>query len=146
MPWLFQANPRYSRIYEAIASRDQIYWLVTRYGREILPGDRVALWLAGQQAGVYALGCVQALPQYYDVPPDWEIWLAPARAQARTYVPVQLTQKLLTQPLLKSELERDRHLQHLAVIRVPPGTNFRVTPAQWQQLQRSCTARGNDHD
>jgi len=132
--WLFQANPAYSEIEAAIATREQIYWLVTRYGRAMQAGDRVAIWIAGRRAGIYALGCLLAPPQFYDVPPDWEIWTAPARARARAYTPVQLTQKLLARPLLKSALQGDRLLQHLTVIRAPRSTNFRMTPTQWQRL------------
>jgi EVE domain len=66
--WLFQANPKYSQILEAIQKLDGIYWLVTRYDKEITPGDRVLIWIAGKQAGVYAIAQVSEAPQFMDEP------------------------------------------------------------------------------
>jgi hypothetical protein len=51
--WLFQANPKYSQILEAIQELDKIYWLITRYDQEITPGDRVLIWIAGKQARIH---------------------------------------------------------------------------------------------
>jgi hypothetical protein len=64
--WLFQANPKYSQILEAIQKLDGIYWLVTRYDKEITPSNRVLIWIAGKQAGIYAIAEVAAKPQFMD--------------------------------------------------------------------------------
>jgi EVE domain len=132
--WLFQANPKYSNILQAIESLDGIYWLVTRYDKEITPGDRVLIWIAGKQAGIYAIAEVAAAPQFMDEPPDIEIWTMPIRAKARFYAPVTFQQKLLDTPLLKSVLLYDRILYEMEVIRRPHNTNFRVSEAQWHRV------------
>jgi EVE domain len=132
--WLFQANPKYSNILQAIESLDGIYWLVTRYDKEITPGDRVLIWIAGKQAGIYAIAEVAAAPQFMDEPPDIEIWTIPIRAKARFYAPVTFQQKLLDTPLLKSVLLYDRVLYEMEVIRHPHNTNFRISEAQWHQV------------
>jgi hypothetical protein len=131
--WLFQANPKYSQILEAIQERDGIYWLVTRYDREIAPGDRVLIWIAGKQAGIYAIAEVVEAPQFMDEPPDIDIWTMPMRAKARFYAPVTFQQKLLDAPLLKSVLLYDRMLYEMEVICRPHNTNFRISEAQWRQ-------------
>jgi EVE domain len=132
--WLFQANPKYSNILQAIESLDGIYWLVTRYDKEITPGDRVLVWIAGKQAGIYAIAEVAATPQFMDEPPDIDIWTMPIRARARFYAPVTFQYKLLDAPLLKSVLLYDRILYDMEVIRRPHNTNFRVSEAPWQQV------------
>lgn len=132
--WIFQANPKYSQILEAIQERDGIYWLVTRYDREIAPGDRVLIWIAGKQAGIYAIAEVAAAPQFMDEPPDIDIWTMPIRARARFYTPVTFQEKLLDAPLLKSVLLYDRILYEMEVIRRPRNTNFRISEAQWSQI------------
>jgi EVE domain len=132
--WLFQANPKYSQILEAIQQLDGIYWLVTRYNNEITPGDRVLIWIAGKQSGIYAIAEVAAAPQFMDEPPDIEIWTMPIRAKARFYAPVTFQQKLLDTPLLKSVLLYDRILYEMEVIRRPHNTNFRVSEAQWYRV------------
>jgi predicted RNA-binding protein with PUA-like domain len=132
--WLFQANPKYSRILEAIEKLDGIYWLVTRYDKEINPGDQVLIWIAGKQAGIYAIAEVAEAPQFMDEPPDIDIWTMPIRAKARFYAPVTFQQKLLDTPLLKSVLRLDRILHEMEVIRHPHNTNFRISEEQWHQI------------
>jgi EVE domain len=132
--WLFQANPKYSQILEAIQRLDGIYWLVTRYEKEITPGDRVLIWIAGKQAGIYAIAEVAEAPQFMDEPPDIDIWTMPLRAKARFYAPVTFQQKLLNAPLLKSVLRYDRILYELEVIRRPHNTNFHVSKEQWHRV------------
>ncbi len=53
--WLFQGNPQYFRVLEAIRDFEQMYWTITRYAKEIVPDDGVLLWKAGEQAGIYAM-------------------------------------------------------------------------------------------
>jgi hypothetical protein len=132
--WLFQANPKYSQILEAIQKLDGIYWLVTRYDKEITPSNRVLIWIAGKQAGIYAIAEVAAKPQFMDEPPDIDIWTMPIRAKARFYTPVTFQQKLLDTPLLKSVLLYDHILYDMEVIRRPHNTNFRVSEVQWNQV------------
>jgi EVE domain len=132
--WLFQANPKYSQILEAIQRLDGIYWLVTRYDKEITPSDQVLIWVAGKKAGIYAIAEVAEAPQFMDEPPDIDIWTMPIRAKARFYAPVTFQQKLLDAPLLKSVLLYDRILYELEVIRRPRNTNFRVSDEQWHRV------------
>jgi predicted RNA-binding protein with PUA-like domain len=132
--WLFQANPKYSQILEAIQNLHGIYWLVTRYDKEITPGDRVLIWIAGKQAGIYAIAEVAAVTQFMDEPPDIDIWTMPIRARARFYAPVTFQQKLLDTPLLKSVLLCDRLLYEMEIIRRPRNTNFRISNEQWQRI------------
>ncbi len=132
--WLFQANPKYSQILEAIQKLNKIYWLVTRYTTEIAPGDGVLIWIAGKQAGIYALAEVLEAPQFMDEPPDIDIWTMPVRAKARFYAPVTFQQKLLDAPLLKSALRYDCILDKLEVIRRPHNSNFRISEEQWHRV------------
>ena len=134
--WLFQANPKYSQILEAIQKLDGIYWLVTRYNKEIAQGNGVLIWIAGKQAGIYALAEVSEAPQFMGEPPDLHIWTMPVRAKARFYAPVKFQQKLLDAPLLKSALRYDRILHDLEVIRRPHNSNFRVSEQQWHRVIR----------
>lgn len=55
--WLVQSNPAKWRVREFFADGNQLEgWSVTRYRDQIQEGDDVALWLAGRDAGVVALG------------------------------------------------------------------------------------------
>jgi hypothetical protein len=61
--WLFQANPKFSQILEAIQKRYGIYGLVTCYNKEIAPGDGVLIWIAEQKAAIYEIAEVSEAPQ-----------------------------------------------------------------------------------
>ena len=56
--WIFQSNPKYYRILEALEALDEIVFMITRYRNEIKKGDAVLLWVSGKYAGIYAIGKV----------------------------------------------------------------------------------------
>lgn len=57
--WLFQATPDRYDLIGALHRGVLRTWRVRQHGRDIHPGDRVVLWLAGKDAGVYALATVE---------------------------------------------------------------------------------------
>lgn len=137
--WLFQANPQYHRILEAIRDLSEIPWLVTRYRQYIQPGDGVLIWVAGERAGIYAIATVVSPPQIFlpDKIADLDYWTD--LGKVRTTKPrttLRFIRKLLGQPLRKSELRFDRTLRELEVIHNPSSTNFKITPAQWQRVHQ----------
>ncbi len=143
MYWLFQANPRYSRILDGIRELEGMYWLVTRYADQIAVGDRVVIWVAGKEAGIYAFAEVTQPTHFVAQPPDLNYWLLPVRAMGRFYAPVRFTRKLLNCPLLKTRLRYDPILSNLQVLRAPHSTNFKVSQHEWQQV---CQWFNSDKD
>ncbi|AFY37419.1 Uncharacterized protein family UPF0310 [[Leptolyngbya] sp. PCC 7376] len=135
--WLFQANPKYHRIFDAIRELDEMPWLVTRYRDKVQPGDGVLIWVAGPNAGIYAIATVMTTPEILrpDDIADLDYWTEPIRirtTKARTTI--RFFRKLLGQPLRKHELRFDRTLRDLDVIHTPGSTNFKVTAEQWQRV------------
>jgi len=61
--WLFQGNPKYYRIIDAIRDFEQMPWLVTRYGKDMVPGDGVLVWVSGKEAGIYAIAEIIESPK-----------------------------------------------------------------------------------
>jgi hypothetical protein len=57
--WLFQGNPKYYRIIDAIGDFVQMPWLVTRYAKDMAAGDGVLIWKAGQDAVLKSLGVIR---------------------------------------------------------------------------------------
>ncbi len=133
--WIFQGNPKYYRLLDAIRDLDEIFWLVTRHTKDIQVGDGVLLWMSGQDAGVYAVAEVIEPPRLLETIPEPDYWLEPNRFRKdKPHVKIRLIRKLLGQPLRRLELKHDRILRDLLVIRAPHSTNFRVTPQQWQYI------------
>lgn len=134
--WLFQGNPKYYRLLDAIRERATIPWKVTRYGKRMKIGDGVLIWVTGEKRGIYALGKIIQEPQIITVIPDVDYFIDPTQMTSKPQVIVQLTDKLLDHPLLYQDIESDPVLRQLWVICKPPvGTNFTVTAEQWQRVQ-----------
>lgn len=132
--WLFQGNPKYYRIIDAIRDFEQMPWLVTRYGKDIAPGDGVLIWKSGQDAGVYAIAEIIELPKMLEKVPDIGYWIDKSRLGSKPQARIRFTSKLLEKPLLRKNLKEDPILRNLLVIRAPSNTNFKLTPQEWQRV------------
>ncbi|HEY9711609.1 MAG TPA: EVE domain-containing protein [Oculatellaceae cyanobacterium] len=132
--WLFQGNPKYYRIIDAIRDFEQMPWLVTRYGKDIAPGDGVLIWKSGQDAGVYASAEIIEPPKMLEKVPDIGYWIDKSRLGSKPQARIRFTSKLLEKPLLRKNLKEDPILRNLLVIRAPSNTNFKLTPQEWQRV------------
>jgi predicted RNA-binding protein with PUA-like domain len=132
--WLFQGNPKYYRILDAIRDLEAIPWRVTRYSKDIAVGDGVLVWMSGEKAGIYAIAEVIEPVQVLTELPDKDYWIDLSKADSKLHTTIRCIRKLLGQPLRRSELLYDRTLKNLLVIRAPSSTNFKVTPEEWQRV------------
>lgn len=132
--WLFQNNPKYYRVTDAIRECDEMPWLVTRYQKKIAAGDGVLVWISGKQAGIYAVAQVIESAAVPTEMTDQDYWIDTSRAQGKPHVKIKFLRRLLGQPLRRRELMYDNILRNLLVIRAPHSTNFKVTPEQWQRV------------
>jgi len=139
--WLFQANPTAEhtqfpqRLQEVAETTDAANWgdtwSVTRFAKDMQPGDRVMFWFSGKDAGIYASGLLWSEPYEADEDPI---------TGSRTQVDVWIDLNHAHQPLLKDALRDDPELGDLHVINVPNGTNFKATQANWDAyLNRVAT-------
>ncbi|MFZ9736399.1 MAG: EVE domain-containing protein [Prochlorotrichaceae cyanobacterium] len=134
MYWLFQGNPRYYKVLDAIQDFEQLPWTVTRYAKEMKVGEGVLIWMSGSEAGIYAIATMVSLPEIIAKPPDMAYWLEQGKLGQKPCATIRFTQKLLDRPLLRSELKADPVLKDLTVIKQPNSTNFKVTEEQWQRV------------
>jgi len=134
--WLFQGNPKYYRVLEAIKELEAIPWLVTRYANDIAPGDGVIIWLSGSQGGIYATAEVVEPAQFLTEIPDKKYWVDSTRALGKQQAIIKFTNKFLESPLLKNQLQEDSVLKNLLVLRAPNSTNFKVSLEEWEQVQK----------
>jgi hypothetical protein len=132
--WLFQANPR---IYDLASHLPELPptsktdWTVTRLRDQMRPHDHVILWQGGAMAGIYAVAMI-AGSAFVREPGDGflpshenrEEWAIPLEIIAHVDPPI-LKRALLAHPVLKD----------LSVMRTSQGTNFKVTPDQWEALE-----------
>ena len=134
MRWLFQGNPNYYKVIEAIRDFEQLPWTVTRYAKEMQLGEGVLIWMSGASAGIYAIATIVSPPEVIPNPPDIGYWLDQGKLGKKPCAKIRFTQKLLDRPLLRADLKQDPVLKDLTVIKQPNSTNFKVTEEQWQRV------------
>lgn len=132
--WLFQGNPKYYKVIDAIRDFEQMPWLVTRYTKDIAVGDGVIIWLSGKDSGIYAIAEIIEPAKMLRETPDIAYWIDKSRIGTKPQAIIRLTTKMLEKPLLKEDLKKDSLLKTLAVIRQPNCTNYKVSPEQWKRI------------
>ena len=125
--WIFQANPKYYDIRQALANGENIRWGVPQFFRQIRKGDRVFIWVAGENAGIEAVGEVLNAPQEVDREMDDPYMrgegLKPGKVWA---VDVKILEQL-KRPVLRTELRLDARTKGMTILRYPGTTVFSVT-------------------
>lgn len=136
--WIFQANPNKYQIFDSLSTESGEYWNLNQYAKEVQRGDIVLIWLSGDEAGIYATGEVKNNPA---VMPDsiqgqayWTDKSEGRKIKPRVYI--EYKYKFLENPILKKFLEIDPQLWNLKILSFPRGTNFPVSEAEWQSLQK----------
>lgn len=134
--WLFQANPNKYRIETSLSAETSELWNLNQHWKEIRAGDRVLIWLSGEDAGIYAIGTVMTDPCLSpDSPIGQNYWYDPEEGRkVKARVRVRYDRTFLDRPLLKPLVAADPSLVNLAVLRSPRGTNFRVSDDEWNAL------------
>ncbi len=137
--WIFQANPKFYRIIEALQSLDRMQFLTNRYKDRIHVGDVVLLWMSGKYAGVYAQArVIEGVEERVSEAADSAFWAAPKTKTGATPKPsvvLQIERRFLGNPLLKATIAATEGLEKLMILRQPNGTNFRVDPEEWKLLR-----------
>ncbi|WP_199444070.1 EVE domain-containing protein [Umezawaea beigongshangensis] len=139
--WVLQLNPRkwdvwtwWERLEEPAGSLT-----VSKRLGEVRPGDRVALWISGEAAGVYALGTITSTP--YEATAFDEHWIDPP--ERGHVVDVRFDRFLFDDPLTKRALVADPVFAGALIVRMPRNANpILLTPQQWAVLQQTAGSRG----
>ena len=129
--WIFQANPLFFNITDAVEKLTSMSWLVSRYKERIGPGDHIYLWRCGDDAGIVATGTVLSEPAPL---PENEEELAFAVQPEKfkgTETRVRLSiDTVVRPPLSKGDLKSDARLTELSILNTSQGTNFPVAEDQ----------------
>jgi predicted RNA-binding protein with PUA-like domain len=138
--WILQANPRGYRLFDALRDGYEISsWSVAHLRDEIAAGDEFALWVSGEERGVYALGVVTERAEYRQ--DDDPYWTDPADASTPTWqVGIRLRQTLIDRPVLGEDLAEDPRFANALILRMPGGRNpFRLTEDEWHAILSRCS-------
>ncbi len=148
--WIFQANPKRFKIKEALSNPEYTWdnWRVTRYKNDIKEGDLAIIWIAGKEAGIYAIANIMTNPRYTneEFPLNRDEYFPKTtdgvderkrdEDQGILKVRVSLTARFLNHPFYKSELIGISGLENLSIAIMPRATNFKVSESEWEIISR----------
>ncbi|SRR6266568_1552114 len=136
--WIFQALPERYNLAEKLRSGRTETWVVSRFGREIAPGDVVYLWQARSEAAVFGWAIVNS-PVFE---PHLSEGTSSSVASRRSQRVEILYQARFDPPITRAEIRSHGRLAGLAILRNAQGTNFRVTPSEARALYELARTHG----
>jgi hypothetical protein len=138
--WIVQANSakvwdvdRYAADHAGQRLRED--WTIRQLGDEMQIGDWIAVWSAGHDGGVVAIGRVIGTP-FDSAFVDDGYWIDPPPVDAVSQVaPLEVT--WLRQPIGQVELKADPDFADALIVTMPGGKNpFRLTDTQRLAVER----------
>lgn len=128
--WIFQGNPEVFNFETAL--RDEILadWTVSAHKNKIRTGDKVILWITGDQSGCYALAEVVSEPHEKKSSLDDHFWKVEDKSTLKA--DIKITHNFVDAPILKSKVDSLEELRDLKVGN--QGTNFSATENEFESL------------
>jgi hypothetical protein len=128
--WIFQGNPLRFDFEKALNDGVLKDFTVTTHKKEIKIGDKVILWLTGNQAGCYGLAEVSSEPHETGLSPDDHLWKGDAKEGLKANI--DITHNLIDSPIFKQQIEEIKEFQNLKVGN--QGSNFSATKEEYEKL------------
>jgi hypothetical protein len=141
--WIFQTNPSTTFDYLAWLSFWNNEWdtfRVKHHIDDIHKDDMVAIWVAQgnskeERRGIYAIAEVLTEPEMKMILPEKKKFFLKREEEPRIEVRIHYIKKLLGKDtILASKIQDDPILRELRILKQPQGTNYPVTPEQWQRI------------
>lgn len=126
--WIFQGNPKYYEVIEAVNELDTITWAVNQYQKQIKEGDKAYIWLSGPGGGIVAVGTILCDPKI--VKPNFEDPFNRSEVlnkEPYLAVDIHLHTKLADSIVERTLLLSDERTKRMEILTYPGATNFRVT-------------------
>ncbi|HKM43823.1 MAG TPA: EVE domain-containing protein [Dysgonamonadaceae bacterium] len=128
--WIFQGNPKQFDFESAMKEEAVETWTVTAHKSAIKEGDKVIIWITGENAGCYALAEVTSKPYEKTSAKDDKYWME--ENKNNEVVDIKITHNIVDYPLLKDEIDAEKELTNLKVGN--QGTNFAATKEEYEKL------------
>ena len=138
--WVFQANPNRYDVFNALSDPEvqRHHWLVNQNINKIKKGDIALIWMSGKEAGIYAVAEIASDPSIMgESPAEEKYWLS-NEDKGLEKLRVVLINKivLINSPVFRNELKAIEELKNLSILRLPQGTNFPVSSAEWYIIKK----------
>ncbi len=129
--WIFQCNPAIYNIENALQDYESISWSIKAHKNEIMEGDKVILWVTGQESGCYALAKVDS-EVYYDKDTDQRYYYEPHQAEELDRVDLLIEHNLWEAPIPKELLLVQPAFEKFKAGN--RGTNFKATKQEYDTI------------
>lgn len=136
--WIFQANPKYYNIREAVKHLKRIRWSVKQHKDEIHTGDKAFIWVCGDNAGVIARGKILSDPAEMEKLPEEQVFDTKDSAPSMGLRVDIEVEEVFETPVLRSDLQNDPVFRSMSILKVPNSTNFALTDQEAAALEEKC--------
>jgi hypothetical protein len=129
--WVFQGNPKIYNIVEALNNSELTTWSVKSHKESIKIGDKIILWVTGNDSGCYGLGEVKS--EMFDGIDDenqMKYYTDKSVNEIASRVKIQITHNFSNQPILKNDLASLKQFDDFKGGN--QGTNFSATKEQFE--------------
>ena len=126
--WIFQGNPKYYDVINAVNDLETITWAVNQYTKQIKKDDKAFIWMSGSGGGIIAVGTILCDPKITQ--PDLEDpYNRSEKLNKESYlaVDIQIHTKLTDSIVERTLLLADDRTKRMDILTYPGATNFRVT-------------------
>lgn len=128
--WIFQGNPKVFDFETALREEILTDWTVSAHKDKIKVGDKVILWVTGDQSGCYALAEVTSNPYQKTKSQDDHLWKGEDKSSFKANI--KINHNLVDNPILSEKISSILKLKNLKVGN--QGTNFSATEEEYQAI------------
>lgn len=134
--WIFQANPKNYDAVAAVRDLDKLTWSVNQYSKQIKNGDKVYIWISGNDSGIIASGTILCDPEMKA--PDLNDPYSHGEGLGsvpRLAVDIKIDRKLTHEKVSRAILLEDERTKQLRILAFANATNFSVTKAEKEVIE-----------
>lgn len=126
--WIFQGNPAYYNVINAVNNLEEITWAVNQYQRQIKKGDEAYIWLSGPGGGIVAAGTILNDP-ITSQPNAKDPYNRSETMNRESFLAVDIRlNNILTESIVeRTLLLSDERTKRMEILTYPGATNFKVT-------------------
>lgn len=143
--WVFQGNPKIFNIVGSLNDNKLTTWSVKAHEDKIKVGDKIILWVTGNEQGCYALGEVTS--EVYEGPDEEDqikYYTEQSKNEISKRVKIKVTNNLSNNPLRIEEIENIPELKDLKVGN--QGTNFSASEEEYTTLLGLIDSRASSFE
>jgi hypothetical protein len=140
--WVFQGNPKVFDFETALKQEILSDWTVSAHKDKIKIGDKIILWITGNEAGCYALAEITSEPHLKTTSPDDHLWKGEDKSVLKAGI--KIIHNLVDNPILKEEIQNIEDLKDLKIGN--QGTNFSASEDEYSTLLELINSRGSSFE